>query len=272
MRQWRLIHDQPAPGAWNMAVDMAILEAVAAKESFPTLRLYAWNPACLSLGYGQHIAEVDHERLFKRGWDIVRRPTGGRAILHTDELTYSVSLAPDDDLAAGTVVESYFRLSQALMDGLELLGARLESKPAAQASGEQLGPVCFETPSHYEITWTGRKLVGSAQVRRAGGMLQHGSVPIFGDIGRIVDALAYPDEPAREAARAQVRARATTLSEALGQDISFDLVSAALVMGFQSALQVDFIETVAQPSASEIARARQLQAEFYAHPSWTSRR
>ncbi|MBL8154142.1 MAG: lipoate--protein ligase family protein [Anaerolineae bacterium] len=272
MRQWRLIDDQPAPGAWNMAVDMAILEAVAAGESLPTLRLYAWNPACLSLGYGQRIADVDHERLLERGWDIVRRPTGGRAILHTDELTYSVALPVADDLAAGTVVESYRRLSRALMSGLEYLGAQLESKPAAQAAGYHLGPVCFETPSHYEITWAGRKLVGSAQVRRAGGVLQHGSVPLVGDIGRIVDALAYPDEHEREAARAQVRARATSLTEALGQDVFFSQVSAALVMGFQSALQVDFVETAAQPTVSEIARARQLHAEFFAHPPWTSRR
>jgi lipoate-protein ligase A len=255
-----------------MAVDMAILEAVAARESLPTLRLYAWTPPCLSLGYGQRIADVDHERLQERGWDIVRRPTGGRAILHTDELTYSVALPSDDDLAAGTVVESYRRLSRALMSGLEQLGARLESNPTAQASGDRLGPVCFETPSHYEITWAGRKLVGSAQVRRAGGVLQHGSVPLVGDIGRIVDVLVYPDEQAREVAHAQVRVRAATLAEVLGQDVFFSQVSAALVMGFQSALQVDFVETADQLTVFEIARAHQLQAEFFAHPSWTSRR
>lgn len=272
MRQWRLINDHPAPGAWNMAVDTAILEAVAAGESLPTLRLYAWNPVCLSLGYGQRIAEIDHERRLERGWDIVRRPTGGRAILHTDELTYSVALPSDDDLAAGTVVDSYRGLSRALMAGLGHLGARLESRPSERASGNHLGPVCFETPSHYEITWAGRKLLGSAQVRRARGVLQHGSLPLVGDIGRIVDALAYPDEHAREAARALVRARATTLTEVLGQDKGFDQVSAALVIGFQSTLQVDFVVTAAQPTISEIARARQLQAEFYAHPPWTSRR
>jgi lipoate-protein ligase A len=272
MRQWRLINDQPASGSWNMAVDMAILEAVAARKSLPTLRLYAWNPACLSLGYGQRVADVDHERLLERGWDIVRRPTGGRAVLHVDELTYSVTLPAEDDLAAGAVVESYHRLSLALMVGLENLGARLESRTAPQSSKAHLAPVCFETPSHYEITWSGRKLVGSAQVRRAGGVLQHGSVPLAGDIGRIVDALAYPDEQARLFARTQICAHATTLTEVLGQEVSFNLASSALVMGFQSALQITFTEIAVHPTPSEIDRAHQLQAAFYGHPSWTARR
>ena len=89
--QWRLIIDQPASGSWNMAVDDALLEAAQGDGYLPTLRLYSWNPPCLSLGHAQHIREVDREALRKMGWDLVRRPTGGRAILHIDELTYSIT-------------------------------------------------------------------------------------------------------------------------------------------------------------------------------------
>jgi lipoate-protein ligase A len=93
---WRLLVTPPARGAWNMAVDEAILEAVGRGASLPTLRLYAWEPACLSLGYAQPIGDVDQPRLRARGWDLVRRPTGGRAVLHTDELTYSVIAPPGE--------------------------------------------------------------------------------------------------------------------------------------------------------------------------------
>ncbi|MBP8975043.1 MAG: hypothetical protein KBH93_14345, partial [Anaerolineae bacterium] len=111
---WRLLITPPADGPLNMAVDQAIMEAVAAGRVPPTLRFFAWTPPCLSLGYTQPVADVDRARLAARGWDLVRRMTGGRAILHTDELTYSVALPATDPVVAGGVVESYRRLSAAL--------------------------------------------------------------------------------------------------------------------------------------------------------------
>ncbi len=117
MRQWRLIYDSPTAGARNMAVDQALLES-----GHPTLRLYTWQPDCLSLGYGQRAAEVDLNRLRAAGWDLVRRPSGGRAILHADELTYSLSLPADHPCAQGTVIESYRRFSTALLAGLRTPG------------------------------------------------------------------------------------------------------------------------------------------------------
>jgi lipoate-protein ligase A len=93
---WRCLFTPPARGAWNMAVDEAILETAGRGESLPTLRLYAWEPACLSLGYAQSCQDVDRARLQERGWEVVRRATGGRAILHVDELTYSVTAPPNE--------------------------------------------------------------------------------------------------------------------------------------------------------------------------------
>ena len=119
---WRLLYHPPAHGAWNMAVDEAILEATGRGDSPPTLRLYAWTPACLSLGYAQNAADVDHAALAQAGWVLVRRPTGGRAVLHTDELTYSVIAPLNEPIVAGTILESYSRLSKALLTALELLG------------------------------------------------------------------------------------------------------------------------------------------------------
>src|SRR5260221_10544445 len=105
--RWRLIVDSPCDGPTNMAIDEAILEAVGKGDAPPTLRLFAWEPACLSLGYAQPVADIARDRLAGNGWDLVRRMTGGRAILHTDELTYSVTLPQDHPLVAGTILDSY---------------------------------------------------------------------------------------------------------------------------------------------------------------------
>jgi lipoyl(octanoyl) transferase len=269
MRQWRLIYDYPASGAENMAVDEAILAAVGEQQALPTLRLYRWEPFCLSMGYGQRFSEVDVNRLEHLGWDLVRRPTGGKAILHGDELTYSVALPGDDELAQGDVVESYRRISQALMIALRLIG--LEPQSEVQEKGTQgQGPVCFEVPSHYEITAGGKKLIGSAQVRRRNGILQHGTLPLYGDITRICECLHYEDELQREQARQKVRERATTLEAALGQRREYDEVAQAMIEGFARAFDVEFNQS--ELTAFENQQAEQFLYQVYATPEWTAKR
>ena len=107
---WRLIESDALQGPMNMAIDEALLESVGAGRSLPVLRLYRWSPPCISIGYAQNGADVDHLTLNEHGWDWVRRPTGGRAILHTDELTYSVIAPPDEPRVAGSLLESYRRI------------------------------------------------------------------------------------------------------------------------------------------------------------------
>jgi lipoyl(octanoyl) transferase len=252
-----------------MAVDEAILESVSARDALPTLRLYAWNPPCLSLGYGQKSADVDLDRAASLGWDVVRRPTGGRAILHTDELTYSLSLPVEDEIASGSVIDSYRRISAALTAALSLLGLSSQADRRAERH-PQGGAVCFETPSHYEITVAGRKLVGSAQLRRHAGILQHGSLPLTGDVSRICDVLTYPDEPTREAAKSQVRSRAITLTESLQTEISWRTAADALIQGFAQTFDVNF--SFASITPAEHSRASHLTSQTYTNPAWTLRR
>jgi lipoate-protein ligase A len=268
MRQWRLIFDVPARGAHNMAVDEAILWAVSADLTLPTLRFYAWSPPCLSLGYAQKTADIDFQRVTELEWEVVRRPTGGRAILHADELTYSVALPADHPLAAGDIVESYRRISQALMAGLQHLG--LNPQADRKTHHEINGPVCFDTPSHYEIMVNGRKLVGSAQVRRKGGLLQHGSLPLRGDLGRICDGLMYPDEASHQQAKARVRAKGITLEAALGTAVSWRTAAESLAQGFITALDMNFVESALTDAESE--RAAYLASEIYVNVDWNRRR
>lgn len=267
---WRLILDTPHTGAWNMAADEAILEHVGRGQSLPTLRLYAWHPACLSLGYAQPFADVDLPRLRAHGWDVVRRPTGGRAILHTDELTYSVTAPLDEPRVAGSVLESYNRLAQALLLAVQSLNLRVEMKEhAPSVPTHAAGPVCFEVPSTYEITVNSKKLIGSAQARRKEGVLQHGTLPLHGDLTRITQCLVFADELARAAAAEKLLARAATLESALGVRVGWETAAQAVVAGFQLGLQMTFER--GQMSESETARAEELVQTKYAHSVWTER-
>jgi len=269
MRQWRLLCDEPLSGAQNMARDEAILEAVSAGEQPPTLRLYAWQPWCLSLGYGQRYADVDESAVQRRGWQVVRRPTGGRAILHAHELTYSLALPIGHPLALGDVVESYRLISQGLMMALQVLGLQPHSDKNPHMPST-LSAVCFEVPSHYEITVQGRKLIGSAQLRRKEGILQHGALPLSGDLGDICQALRYEDEAERQTAAALVRQHALSLHEALGQPLDWASVAEAFAEGFRCAFDLELI--LGQLSAQEEAQAASLQAQVYESSDWLHKR
>ncbi len=268
---WRLLSHPPALGAWNMAVDEAVLESAARHASPPTLRLYAWSPACLSLGYAQKAADVDPHALASAGWTLVRRPTGGRAVLHTDELTYAVIAPLDHPLVTGTILESYSRLSQALLAALSMLGlpARADKEYAGQAPSQANGPVCFEVPSNYEITVQGKKLVGSAQARRSGGLLQHGSLPLYGDLTRITRVLAYPDEAVRQRAAARLLEHATTCEAVLGAPLAWDTAAHAFAQAFQQTFHLDLSPGPLTPA--EERRAAELVQEKYANPDWLFR-
>ncbi len=269
---WRLlVDDQPRSGAANMAIDQAIAMACAAGESPPTLRFYRWSPPAISLGRHQPLADIDQAAAAELGYDIVRRSTGGRAILHTDELTYSITASTDEPRVKGGVMDAYLRLSNALLAGLQVIGLSADKAAGGTRTGPDVSAACFEVPSAYEITAGGRKLIGSAQSRRAKYVLQHGSLPLVGDITRLIDVLALPAEQ-REALRTQLAARAGTLAQALGladdaPAIQFEQVVPALVQGFAATLNLDCKPGPLRPA--EISAAGKLIREQYANPTWT---
>ena len=266
---WRLLIDGPARGSWNMAVDEALLEGAASPGFMPTLRLYAWDPACLSLGHAQPIVEVDKAQLAAFGWDVVRRPTGGRAILHTDELTYSITGSADSAIFQGGILTSYRHISLALLEFLERFYLQPAMKDNPEVSVSHQESVCFEVPSNYEITLANKKIIGSAQARRKNAVLQHGAIPLFGDIARITQVLTYPDAAARKRAADRVRERATNLRLEIGQTVSWQQAASEFVKAFESIHNIKFITSSLTPD--ELTLARRIEEEKFADPSWTGR-
>ncbi len=175
--KWRLLYDPPQPGEINMRRDQEILAEVAAAAAPPTLRLYSWAPPALSLGRFQKAEEVADVQACRRlGIDIVRRPTGGRAVLHDRELTYSLAIPDRRSLVPAGVVPAYRFISGALLDAFARLGVEAQlSSEKSQGAGLAPGS-CFDSPSAYELHVRGKKVVGSAQMRREGMLLQHGSI------------------------------------------------------------------------------------------------
>jgi lipoate-protein ligase A len=233
-RRLELLIDEPAPGEDNMLRDLALLDACVRGEIGVAVRLYGFAPACLSLGRMQSIDDVNLEACARDGVDVVRRPSGGRAVLHDEEVTYSVVCRSTDPVFGGRVLESCSRIHAAVAAGLELLGVRTTPRgmPANLRRDAREGATvadCFARPAAHELLDDrGRKLVGSAQARRAGALLQHGSVLL---------------EPPRAAAYLREDAASTRggvgVRELLGRPVTRKEVVAALAAGFRGALERD---------------------------------
>lgn len=273
--RWRLLETGPANAFTNMAVDEALLETCAAGDVPPTLRFYTWSPPAVSLGYGQQIEPaIDLARCRALGIDVVRRPTGGRAVLHEHEVTYSVVIREDEPRAASGVLASYLTMSQALMRGLSYLDIKAELLPLRRSPSlpsDAESPACFITPSSYEVAVGGRKVIGSAQRRLHGVILQHGSLPISLDLEKFC-SLLRPLQPGSLAAMvaAEYRAHMTSLQEAGGRPYDEAEVIAALSKGFAEVWGVELIQ--GHLTSDESRASAHLRTTKYRSPAWTWRR
>jgi len=225
---WRLIRDCGRP-AENMALDAAVAWGVGEGLAPSTLRVYRWEPAAVSVGYAQRPeAAVDRDACARRGLAVVRRPTGGRAVLHDGDVTYAVAVPRRGPWAGLSVAATCRAIHEAVAAGLRRLGvpAALAGPRPAREGGR--GSLCFATVSSHEVTAGGRKLVGSAQRRFHAAVLQHGSIPLTMDARRLA-SLA----PRGSGDDAEVLARAmVSLAEALGRVPDGAEVAAALAAGF----------------------------------------
>jgi lipoate-protein ligase A len=281
---WRVVEQYGLGGAYNMAIDEALLESVI-RGGQPAVRFYTWSPPTLSLGVNQSAGEIDAVACEETGFGLVRRITGGRAVLHQHELTYSVVAPENDTRVSGGVLESYRKISVALVEGLRSLGVDVELSPynrelmaslrrrttddGLQDMENSHGAVCFDAASAYELTVHSKKLVGSAQARRGGAILQHGSILLDVDWEAWASVFSYASEVGRERALRKLPTKMTSLKQELGRDISPLEVEDALKVAFERTLQVSL--EAGGLTEEESAVAQRLAREKYRSKEWTAR-
>jgi lipoyl(octanoyl) transferase len=259
---FRLLVTAPLDGAANMALDEALLLSRLAGEGPPTLRFFSWDPPTLSLGYGQPLdGRVDLAAAAQLGLGVVRRPTGGSAILHEGpdlELTYSVTAAAGDFEGADDLLATYQWIGRALGAGLNALGAPVAMVSVQPSDPRSMPAFCFARTGSYELEAGGRKVVGSAQRRQAAGFLQHGAVMLGADPARLARVFPSSRDPL---------AGMTTLEAVLGRRPSFDETQASLAEGFRRVHGVTL-----EPGGlaeGEVARMETLTRDKYGTAEWT---
>ncbi|MCY0875643.1 MAG: biotin/lipoate A/B protein ligase family protein [Firmicutes bacterium] len=276
MWSFRVIDTGVADAALNMGLDEAILLHVAAHSVPPTIRFYGWSRPTVSLGYFQRARkEIDEEAIRARDYRLVRRMTGGRAVLHDRELTYSVIVPGDHPLAESSVIESYRLLSQGLRDGFLNLGVEAKLVSLAdedeKAKYESSGSAaCFDSPSWYELVVGGKKIAGSAQVRAHGGLLQHGALLLDLDADDLFSLLRFRSEEDRARLRTDFDERAVSVRQLTGREVTYQEAAAAFTSGFATGLPAILHPGSITPE--EMSRAEDLAQSKYADDTWTFRR
>ena len=262
---WRLIVERAQRGARNMAVDEALAEAVDAGRSAPVLRLYRWSPPCLSLGFSQPYEAADAGFCAAHGVDVVRRPTGGRAVLHHLELTYAVAAPLGQGAFTQDLQAAYRTICGALVAGLRAVGvpAELSGAPANGLIKPTQAIPCFVGPAAGEVVAGGRKLVGSAMRRLGNSILQHGSILEGWDGALQAGCLGLADD-------SSLRPVVVTIGELLGGAPEVGRLEEAIAAGAAATLGVEFAPS--ELSAEERARAALLERERYGQTGWTAGR
>ena len=255
---WRLLFAAPRSGAENMARDMA-LQARAARTGETVFSVYSWSRPTLSFGRNQPASGLyDLDRICAAGIEVVRRPTGGRAILHNREVTYSVT-APLED--AAPLRETYSRINRILQNGLSRLGVTVVPATSTGRSAVPSVRPCFETPAEGELVAQGSKLVGSAQYRDDGALLQHGSILVNDDQSSLPDF-------ARLSAESESVPAPATLHALLGRSPDPAEVAEAMFDAVRSLEDVDAIEL----DEDEVRGAALQHVSHFLDEGWTWRR
>jgi lipoate-protein ligase A len=255
---WRFLDSGEGTGTQNMALDELLARQMLEGEREPVLRLFRWKPWAISLGHNQSPGDIDGAGCRRDGIDIVRRPTGGRAILHAEELTYSVVM----QAGRRSVLQVYNDISRALVRGLGLFGVEVslqKSQTDFQETYRHASSVpCFTSSARYEIEWNGRKLVGSAQRRFGEGMevvvLQHGSILSGPAHRRLGEYLALRDPEVIRRVRRDMEEKTVDLSAITGRSVDHAHLGECIRRGFEMEWGVRFRET-APPDDGTVDRA-----------------
>lgn len=273
---WAFIDSGDRSPSYNMALDEALLEWHSKGEIPPVVRFYGWNPPTLSIGYFQKAEkEIDLEKVKELGLGFVRRPTGGRGVLHEHELTYSVIVSEEHPEMPKTVTEAYRVISEGILKGFHGLG--MEAYFAIPRTDEEKNSlknprssVCFDAPSWYELVVEGRKVAGSAQTRQKGVILQHGSILLDLDEDKLFSCFIYSNERVKERMRQAFRKKAVAVSQLTDRKITINEAKEAFHKGFEEGLSIELKPYVL--TDEQEAYVEKLARDRYESDEWNFRR
>lgn len=245
--KWYFINSGPCSPSYNMALDEALLDFHSEGEIPPVIRFYEWNPATLSIGYFQRaMKDVDFEAVKAQNLGFVRRPTGGRAVLHEHELTYSIIVTEQYPEMPAGVTEAYRVLSEGLLLGFQNLGLKAYfSVPDTEEKLADLkkpkSAVCFDAPSWYELVVEGKKVAGSAQTRQKGVILQHGAILLDLDEEKLLSLFKFSSPEMKEKMREKLPQKAVAINQLTDKQITITQCVEAFKAGFEQALDIELV-------------------------------
>lgn len=251
--QWRLVQTGFNTAFTNMAIDRAILTAHSQGDVPPTVRFYGWNPPAISIGYFQSLVEeVDLHSCNKLGVDYVRRITGGGAVFHENELTYSIVISEANPKIPRNIIESYKRICGSIIKGLKQLGINSMYIPIN------------------DVVTDGKKISGSAQTRKTKTVLQHGTILMDVNVDKMFTLLKVPGEKIKDKVIEDVKQRVTSIRHVLGEKIFFEEVANAMKIGFETEFDVDLAEE--SLCANEIELTKKFEKDFFSAKHWNHKR
>jgi lipoate-protein ligase A len=251
--QWRFLQTGLNTAATNMAIDRAVLVANSEGKVPPTVRFFAWKPPAISIGYFQSLNdEVDLENCKKLGIDYVRRITGGGAVFHEDELTYSIIIPESHPQISKNIMKSYGRICGALIKGLKNLGVESNYAPIN------------------DIIANNKKISGSAQTRKLKTVLQHGTILTDVDVDKMFSLLKVPNEKIKDKLIADVKQRVTSIKHVLGKEPSFNEVASAIKAGFEEEFNVELKDGTL--TKEELILSNNFEKEYFGTKDWNHRR
>lgn len=272
---WRLLRNGDQSPAMNMAVDEALMYSVGQADAPPTLRLYGWNPPTLSIGYFQRATSVNLQALQAQRIGFVRRPTGGRAVLHAQEVTYAI-VVKEGTILPSSISASYRMLSEGIAHALRALGldAEMATLPSSSTHGEQSSAACFDAPSWHELVVDGKKVAGSAQWRQHGALLQHGSILLDHNIEQLFSLLAFRSPTQRMRMQQLYTDHATTINEQRQKNgctpMTKEAVEAALLCGWGETLHAQWHADTLSEDERMVATHRRVTK--YEQDAWNLRK
>lgn len=273
---WRFIDSGLNDPAVNMAIDEAMLILHSQGQVPPTVRFYGWDPPTLSIGYFQKVdKEINMEGVERHGLGFVRRMTGGRAVLHDQELTYSVVVSEDYPGMPSSVTEAYRVISLGLLYGFRNIGldAYFSTPETEEQKAVLTNPrsaVCFDASSWYELVVEGRKVAGSAQTRQKGVILQHGAILMDVDEEMLFDVIQFPSERVRQRLRENFSKKAVAINQLLSTPVSIDEVKQAFYAGFEHGFNIQLAED--DLTEEEKKLIAELVRTKYGHDDWNFRK